>query len=129
MKKRIEVIESYIEQEQLYLAAQPFEAEIKEIRDAAQMITDSDNLSFIYIIDINDQFVYVSIPGKNWSHLKEALDREYGVYLKLNDRTLQLEGFLDELRYLIENIEGNANYGEKMVSAVEEIFLTREDES
>jgi len=129
MKKRIEVIESYIEQEQLYLAAQPFEAEIKEIRDAAQMITDSDNLSFIYIIDINDQFVYVSIPGKNWSLLKEALDREYGVHLKLNDRTLQLEGFLDELRYLIENIEGNANYGEKMVSAVEEIFLTREDES
>lgn len=129
MKKRIEVIESSIEQEQLYLAAQPFEAEINEIRDAAQMITDSDNLSFIYIIDINDEFVYVSIPGKNWSRLKEALDYDYGVYLKLNDRTLQLEGFLDELRYLIENIEGNANYGEKMVSAVEEIFLTREDES
>ncbi|WP_078408686.1 UPF0738 family protein [Priestia abyssalis] len=129
MKKRIEVIESYIEQEHLYLAAQPFEAEIQEIRDAAQMITDSDNLSFIYIIDVNDQFVYVSVPEKNWSHLKEALDREYGVYLKLNNHTLQLESFLDELRYLIENIEGNANYGEKMVSAVEEIFLAREDES
>lgn len=129
MKKRIEVIESYIEQEQLYLAAQPLEAEIKEIRDAAQMITDSDNISFIYIIDINDQFVYVSVPRKNWSHLKEAIDHEYGVYLKLNDHTLQLEGFLDELRYLIENIEGNANYGEKMVSAVEEIFLTHKDES
>ncbi|HWO98474.1 MAG TPA: hypothetical protein VNM45_19505 [Bacillus sp. (in: firmicutes)] len=129
MQKRIEVIESYIEQERLYLAAQPFEGEIKEIRDASQMITDSDNISFIYIIDINDQFVYVSIPERNWSQLKEALDHEYGVYLKLNDHTLQLEGFLDELHYLVENIEGNANYGEKMVSAVEEIFLTRKDES
>jgi hypothetical protein len=128
MQKRIEVLESYIEQQQLYLSAEPFETEVKEIHDTAQMITDSDNLSFIYIIDINDEFVYVSIPVKIWRHLKSALENHYDVCLKLNNQVVKLEGFLSELTYLIENIEGNANYGEQMVSKVEEIFLTRKSE-
>ena len=129
MQKRIEVVESRIEQQQLYLSTEPFEAEINEIRATAQMITDSDNISFIYIIDVNNQFVYVSTGEKFWMDLKEALDGEYGVYLQLGDRTLQLEGFLEELQYLIDNIEGNANYGEEMVTAVEKCFLPRADES
>ncbi|MFC3884418.1 hypothetical protein ACFOU2_13260 [Bacillus songklensis] len=128
MQKRIEVLESYIEQQQLYLIAQPFKTEGKEIRDTAQMITDSDNVSFIYIIDINDEFVYVSIPVNIWGNLKGALENNYDVCLKLNDRTVKLDGFLSELTYLIENIEGNANYGEHMVSKVEEVFLTRKSE-
>jgi hypothetical protein len=129
MQKRIEVLESRIAQQQLYLIAESFGAEINEIRAAAQMLTDSDNVSFIYIIDVNDEFVYVSAAEKIWMHLKEALDHEYEVYLELDGRTLQLEAFLEELRYLIDNIEGNANYGEKMVAAVEKCFLPRSDES
>lgn len=128
MQRRIEVLESYIEQQQLYLSAEPFETEVKEIHATAQMITDSDNLSFIYIIDINDQFVYVSIPVNIWYDLKSALENHYDVFLKLNDRVVKLEGLLSELTYLIDNIKGNANYGEQMVSKVEEIFLTGKSE-
>ena len=36
---------------------------------------------------------------------------------------LELNGFHDELGYLIENIKDNANYGEEMEERVKRIFL------
>lgn len=39
----------------------------------------------------------------------------------INDE-LELEHFQDELSYILENVEGNNNYGKEFVSAVEETF-------
>ncbi|WP_110113390.1 hypothetical protein [Bacillus sp. CGMCC 1.16541] len=123
MQKRIEVTKSYTEENTLYLQTEEFTKPIDHIEDTMQMITDSDNVSFIYILDINDDFVYISIPDHAWPNLKEVLHTDYTVVVVVNEHKVELKGLKEELEYLIGNIEGNTNYGEAMVSKVEEVFL------
>ena len=47
--------------------------------------------------------------------------------LIVND-DLVLEHFQEELDYILENVEGNNNYGKEFVSAVEETFDLSEAE-
>ncbi|MBB5325543.1 hypothetical protein HNQ34_002644 [Anoxybacillus tepidamans] len=88
------------------------------------MLTDSDHLSFIYILEAVDEFIYVFIPQKFWGEMKEVLAQSLNVFLQAGATELELIGFKEELAYLIENIEGNANYGEEMEKAVKDTFLT-----
>ncbi|MBM7702548.1 hypothetical protein [Metabacillus iocasae] len=125
MQKRIEVTKSYIEENTLYLQTEEFKHQIKNVQDTMQMITDSDNVSFIYILDVNDEFVYVSIPASVWPNLKDVLHSEQKIVAIVNEHKIELEGLKEELEYLISNIEGNTNYGEEMVSKVEALFLDK----
>lgn len=88
------------------------------------MLADSDHLSFVYILEVVDEFIYVSIPQKFWGEMKEVLTQPLNVFLQVGAVELELIGFKEELTYLIENIEGNANYGEEMEKAVKDTFLT-----
>ncbi|MBS4188895.1 hypothetical protein KHA94_01505 [Bacillus sp. FJAT-49705] len=95
---------------------------IKDLKPMEQMLVDSDNLSFIYITDQNDDYTYVSIPDIIWVQLKRAIDLNMSVFLSNRHERIHLPGFIEELSYLIENIKGNSNYGETMVEKVESIF-------
>ncbi|QED50056.1 hypothetical protein FSZ17_08300 [Cytobacillus dafuensis] len=95
---------------------------IKDIIPMEQMLVDSDNLSFIYITDQNDDYLYVSIPDTIWVQLKRAIDLNMSVFLSDRQERKHLPGFIEELSYLIENIKGNSNYGESMVEKVESTF-------
>lgn len=88
------------------------------------MLVNSDERAFVYIIEKDDEFVYVSIPQPCWKEIKEVLTEPLTVWLQAGTYELELIGFSEELTYLIENIEGNANYGEEMEKAVKETFLT-----
>lgn len=88
------------------------------------MLVNSDEQAFVYIIEKDDEFVYVSIPQPCWKEIKEVLTEPLTVWLQAGTYELELIGFSEELTYLIENIEGNANYGEEMEKAVKETFLT-----
>ncbi|KPC98746.1 hypothetical protein LR69_03081 [Geobacillus sp. BCO2] len=87
------------------------------------MLVDSDALAFAYILETDDRFLYVMIPKPWWPELKAALDAKEPVWLRCGERTLELEQFHDELSYLLENIRGNANYGEALEQAVQDVFF------
>ena len=92
------------------------------IEPMMQMLVDSDNLSFIYIVDYHGAYTYICIPDSIWPALKSALDANARVFLNIEGGSVLLPNFLEELSYLIENIEGNSNYGQHMVGKVEDIF-------
>lgn len=88
-----------------------------------QMLVDSDSVAFIYKLENETEFVYLSLPYSTWADLKATMEKERSVFVLVNNIEIRLEGIKEELEYLVSNIEGNANYGEEMVSKVEEIFL------
>lgn len=92
------------------------------IEPMKQVLVDSDNLSFVYIVDYHESYTYISIPESIWPELKVALEENAKVFLKTDEGRIQLPNFLEELHELIENIKGNSNYGDRMVGKVEGIF-------
>ncbi|WLD94927.1 hypothetical protein [Alkalihalobacillus sp. AL-G] len=98
-----------------------------ELQPSGQVLVDSDSQSFIYILDSSDDFVYVSFSKEHWGALKDIIDKSKEVKLETpNHPTLVLECFKPELEYLIENIKGNANYGNEMMKSVESVFFNEE---
>lgn len=122
MNKRIELTEATIENNNLILQPAPFSIELEEIKAREQMLVDSDQLAFIYILEAANEFVYAGLPHTVWAKLKEAKDKDFNVILKIKEQEIELVNLLDELDYLLENIKGNANYGEEMENKVVELF-------
>ncbi|MDQ0224144.1 UPF0738 family protein [Metabacillus niabensis] len=123
MNKRIDVKEAVLEANRLILHTEDSLSEIKGSMNAkGQMLVDSDQLAFIYLLETDEDFIYAGLPHTIWSKLKEALDKSLPVLLKINDSEVELVQIIDELQYLIDNIKGNANYGEEMETKVTEVF-------
>lgn len=124
MNTRIELVETKVENRTLILEPIDILAELEQsdLKAQGQMLVDSDHLAFIYILESKDEFVYASLPYQIWPQLKEALDKEYRVDMKINDQQIELENLKEELRYLLENIKDNANYGDEMENKVVELF-------
>lgn len=95
---------------------------LNQYRASGQMLVDSDGLSFVYLLEKEEDYTYIVIPNTVWKELKTALTEQLPVYLSNQSERLLLNQFHEELSYLIENIKGNSNYGEKMVNEVEAVF-------
>lgn len=95
---------------------------IQKYKASGQMLVDSDNLSFVYLLETEEAYTYVMLPNQIWKELKTVLSESLPVYLSNHSERILLNQFHDELSYLIENIKGNSNYGEKMVAEVESVF-------
>jgi hypothetical protein len=95
---------------------------LNQYRASGQMLVDSDGLSFVYLLEKEEDYTYIVIPNTVWKELKIALTEQLPVYLSKQSERLLLNQLHEELSYLIENIKGNSNYGEKMVNEVETIF-------
>ncbi len=95
---------------------------LSQYKASGQMLVDSDGLSFVYLLEKEEDYTYIVIPNTVWKELKTALTEQLPVYLFNQSERLLLNQFHEELSYLIENIKGNSNYGEKMVNEVEAIF-------
>ncbi|WP_316571672.1 hypothetical protein [Neobacillus sp. YIM B06451] len=119
MKKKLIVSGSDIQEGQLILKT---EEPVGGLVPKGQMLVDSDNLSFVYLMEREEEYTYVLLPELVWADLKKGLDQSLPVYLKADGGKVELTGFHGELEYLAENIKGNGNYGEAMVSSVESIF-------
>lgn len=95
---------------------------LNQYRASGQMLVDSDGLSFVYLLEKEEGYTYIVLPNSVWGELKTALTEQLPVYLSNQSERLLLNQFHEELSYLIENIKGNSNYGEKMVNEVEAVF-------
>lgn len=95
---------------------------ISEIKATGQMLVDSSELAFVYIVEKNESFIYVEIGHNTWPILKEGLENNCNYKLSNGEETSELPNLREELLYLIDNIKGNSNYGEEMVTKVEECF-------
>ncbi|WP_175638305.1 UPF0738 family protein [Metabacillus schmidteae] len=124
MNTRIELVKTKIENNTLILEPEEVSSGLEQsvLKAQGQMLVDSDHLAFIYILESDDEFVYASLPHQIWPQLKEALDKDYQVEMKMSNYQVELENLLEELRYLLENIKDNANYGDEMESKVVELF-------
>ena len=93
-----------------------------QIQATGQVIVDSDHGSFIYIIEEAGAYSYIRFPKSIWPQLVEMIKQQRDPFLRVNGEEIQLSNFFEELHMLLFNIEGNGNYGEAFVAAVEEVF-------
>jgi hypothetical protein len=89
---------------------------------SGKMITDSDNLSFVYLLEAEEGYEHLYFTQAVWSLMVDVLKTDSVPSLSWKDELIALPGFKDELTMLIYNIEGNDNYGEAFSSAVEQAF-------
>ena len=75
MNKRIELTEATIENNHLILQPASEMVDIEDVKARGQMLVDSDNLSFIYILESAEEFVYAGLPHTIWTNLKEAKEK------------------------------------------------------
>ncbi|WP_338787402.1 hypothetical protein [Metabacillus sp. FJAT-53654] len=122
MNKRIELTKAMIDNNSLILHPESNSIEMQGLQAKGQMLVDSDQLAFIYILETADEFVYAGLPHTIWTQLREAKDKGLKVILQIKEQNLELVELFDELDYLLENIKGNANYGEEMEKKVVELF-------
>lgn len=92
------------------------------ISAGGRMITDSDSLSFVYLLEDEDGYHYVKFGQDVWPLLVNTLRAEDDPTLQFGNIELTLTKFKEELEMLIFNIEGNDNYGATFSKAVEEAF-------
>ncbi|WP_246938587.1 hypothetical protein [Bacillus pinisoli] len=124
MQKRISIERAEWNDGQLKLIAHPTNFEKGTLSAAERVLVDSDQLAFIYILENNEEYVYLALSSPFWPELKKALADDASVQLVMNELELELIGLKDELEYLIQNIQGNANYGSDMEKEVEKVFFT-----
>jgi hypothetical protein len=119
MKKMIRVLSALIDDNYLQLHVNE-QIPLKTITPKEQMLVDSAQFAFVYILEMDEEYTYLVIHEDIWPILKKAQGKS--VVLMNEIDTILLPMFSDELTYLIENIKGNNNYGEEMVGKVEKTF-------
>ncbi|MCP8968321.1 hypothetical protein [Ectobacillus ponti] len=123
MRKTTIVTEARQTGDVLLLHTERLDVEAAGLRPRGHVLVDSDGFAFLYILETEQDFVYLSMPEAVWPQLKQALAGKQPVWADVNGVRMELEHLQEELAYLVENIEGNANYGDEFVSRVEAVFL------
>lgn len=123
MQNKIQVKSVEKKENALIFCAENTELCVEGLSTRDHVLVDSDNLAFLYILENETSFIYVSIPHTCWEALNEAMKNDMSMFVRVNDTDIELTAFKEEVEYLVENIEGNANYGEALVNAVEKVFL------
>ncbi len=95
---------------------------ILDLEPTGQMIVDSDSLAFVYLADSEEDYTYLYLQKESWPLLKKAMVENLPLYIVNNGIHKELIHATEELEYLIENIQGNSNYGKEMMENVEIIF-------
>ncbi|MFC0298880.1 UPF0738 family protein [Geobacillus jurassicus] len=123
MNEKVIVRRAEREGGRLWLYVNDAPVSLDRVTPKRHMLVDSDALAFAYILETDDRFLYAIIPKQWWPKLKAALDAREPVWLRCGEAAVELQQFSDELSYLLENIRGNANYGEALEQAVQDVFF------
>lgn len=101
-----------------------YEGESKSLgeKPSGKMITDSDACCFVYLFEDGEDYRYIHFTKEVWPLMQHLVEVEEDPVLECADCTIEMTGFTEELTMLIFNIEGNGNYGEKFMLAVEQAF-------
>ncbi|MFG6496377.1 hypothetical protein P8610_13505 [Fictibacillus sp. UD] len=102
--------------------------ELSQWKDSERMLVDSEGLAFIYVLEREEGFIYISIDNDHWNELKNGLQKNADFVIQ-NEKgeELELTAFSREMEFLTENIQGNANYGQQMENEVIKVFGTEEE--
>lgn len=92
------------------------------IKAGGQMITDSDSLAFVYLLEGDSEYHYLKFGQDVWPLLVNTLKATEDPTLQIGEQRIVLVKFKEELEMLIFNIEGNDNYGVEFAQAVENAF-------
>ena len=96
--------------------------EIVALQPANQVLADSEQQSFIYIVEENEQYSYLAFGQQTWESLIPYLEENRDPVVQIGELQLELTAFTEELHSLLYNIEGNSNYGDVFVESVENVF-------
>lgn len=96
--------------------------QLSQFQPTGQVLADSDNQAFLYIIDEQDAYSYLCFDQAIWPQLLQMVQLDQKAMLTMADGTLELTDFTDELKALLFNIEGNGNYGDSFVEMIEKAF-------
>ncbi|MGP7817252.1 UPF0738 family protein [Niallia sp. 01092] len=124
MNQKLQLLNSEIIDNELLLRVEE-SILLDSYKASGQMLVDSDALSFIYLLEEKDYYVYLVIENKWWNIMKEGKELNLPVYLTNGSHNVLLEQFFEELNYLVENIDGNSNYGDEMENAVGAVFIEK----
>ncbi|MDQ0207883.1 UPF0738 family protein [Alkalicoccobacillus murimartini] len=95
----------------------------KTLEPGKRLLVDSDGFAFIYILEDESGFHQVIFHQELWSQVREAYETKKAIHLDLHDNVhIELSHFHDEFDFLLENIQGNGNYGEDFEQAVNVAF-------
>lgn len=94
----------------------------ENITVGGRMITDSDSLAFVYLLEDESGYHYVKFGQDVWPMLVNSLQLSENPKLQFGETEFILHKFKEELEMLIFNIEGNDNYGADFSKAVEDAF-------
>jgi Family of unknown function (UPF0738) len=122
MNKRLIIQDSFIKNQTELQLEIDRSHRLSGLKASGQMLVDSDQFSFIYLLENDDVYTYISIPETVWENLKTTVSNDLPVIVTNGSEKILLTQFQEELTYLIENIKGNSNYGEEMVKKVEVAF-------
>ncbi|MEH6939019.1 hypothetical protein V7056_14380 [Bacillus sp. JJ664] len=124
MRKMVQIKEITINNEnEMMLIIENDAINLANCHEVGTMIADSEQSSLLYIIEENEEFVYVTIPVEYWPKIKKAFDLKSVVILQADEAKIPLENWQNELTCLVENVEGNFNYGEEFVKQIQSVFL------
>lgn len=119
MRNRIMIKQADIVGNRLLLHANE---SIDHLKPAEQILVDSDHFSFIYLMESQEEYTYIVIPEPFWPLLKSALEQKNTAWITNDGTQVELTQFHEELEYVVSNIKDNSNYGEEMVTRVDDIF-------
>ncbi|MFJ7735910.1 hypothetical protein ACIQ2D_06150 [Lysinibacillus sp. NPDC097287] len=120
--RKIYTIESFsFENQQLHFSLNDNELNL-QLKPAAQLIADSDDFAFIYLLDAGEDYHYLRFQPTIWRELVYIIQTKQNPMLQVGTEVLELTNFYEELEMLVYNIEGNYNYGSEFVQAVETHF-------
>jgi hypothetical protein len=119
VKKRITILAANIMDNLLQLNANE---SINGLKPGERILVDSDQFSFVYLMEDHEDYTYIVLTEQIWSFLKSALEQKLPVWLTFKDEKLELTNFLEDLKYVLSNIKDNSNYGDEMLVKVDKIF-------
>jgi hypothetical protein len=93
------------------------EEEPMMVQPAGQLLTDSDHFQFVYLLDDGNVYHHLRFVEETWQMMNLYQDKKWFLY-----GTIELDRFNEEFAMLLDNIEGNHNYGKPFVERVEEVF-------
>jgi hypothetical protein len=120
MKKKIIIQTAILTNSKLILET---DESINGLIPGEQILVDSDNSAFIYLMEDPEDYTYIVLSENLWSYLKTANEQKLPVLLSSNKEQIELINFQEELEYILNNIKGNSNYGDELVTKVEGFFL------
>ncbi len=121
MKEKLQVLNAEMTDSKLILKVEE-SYPVNELSAKGQILVDSDAFAFIYLAEKGDQYVYIVMSKDIWPSLKQGLEAGAPIFLSNGLDNLELADWKEEMEYLIDNIEGNGNYGEEMERSVTAVF-------